>query len=222
MPVSGETSGNPLQTTPFFPNPVSGMFIKDNSGILNLTHPNHSHNGEILINSGGPTVSAAGRLNNGELTLPITNNGILTIGSTADHGATAATVLTPSQAWRNLHFSTPANTGDAAADADPDHDDVMNLLERAFGGNPNEPDRESLPHTDDTAPLLNVIDQKSTAASDLSFVVRESTKLTTPTWEIATGNSVLLEDNGTIQRIRFTAPAGSAERKFLRVKVKGP
>lgn len=144
------------------------------------------------------------------------------IGEGPESGGASATVLTPSQAWRNRHFSTTADTGDAADDADPDHDDVMNLLERAFGGNPNEPDRTIFPHTDDTAPLLSIIYQKSITATDLSFVVQESTNLTTPIWEIASGNSVLVEDNGTIQRIRFTAPVGGAERKFLRVKVTGP
>jgi fibronectin-binding autotransporter adhesin len=84
VPLSSPTSGSALVTTPLFPNPVYGMLIKDNTGTLVLTHPNNSHVGEILIHGGGITVQGAGRLNNGDLAMPIVNNGTLTFNTTAN------------------------------------------------------------------------------------------------------------------------------------------
>lgn len=84
VPLSSPASGNALVTTPLYPNPVSGLFIKENAGTLVLTHPNNSHAGEININAGALTISGAGRLNNGDQAMPIANNGTLTFNTTAD------------------------------------------------------------------------------------------------------------------------------------------
>ena len=56
-PLSSPASGDTLLTSPLYPNPVSGMLIKDNTGTLILTHPNNSHAGEVVINSGTLTVT---------------------------------------------------------------------------------------------------------------------------------------------------------------------
>jgi autotransporter-associated beta strand protein len=82
VPLS--SSGSALVTTPQYPNPVSGMLIKENSGTLVLTNPNNSHAGEVVINGGGLTVGGAGRLNNGDQAMPVVNNGTLTFGTTAN------------------------------------------------------------------------------------------------------------------------------------------
>lgn len=84
VPLSSPASGSALVTSPLYPNPVSGMLIKENTGTLVLTHPNNSHAGEIIINAGGFTVSGAGRLNNGDQAMPVVNNGTLTFNTTAD------------------------------------------------------------------------------------------------------------------------------------------
>ncbi len=84
VPLSSPASGSALVTAPIYPNPVSGMLIKDNTGTLVLTHPNNSYIGEIIINAGGFTVSGAGRLNNGDDPMPIVNNGTLTFNTTGD------------------------------------------------------------------------------------------------------------------------------------------
>lgn len=42
------------------------------------------------------------------------------------------------QAWRQLHFGTMENTGAAGDHADPDNDGLENLVEFAFGLNPND------------------------------------------------------------------------------------
>ena len=47
--------------------------------------------------------------------------------------------LTPLENWRQRHFETATNTGNAANTADPDQDGLVNLVEYAFGLNPLTP-----------------------------------------------------------------------------------
>lgn len=125
----------------------------------------------------------------------------------------------PRETWQQANFGVDWNNPLISGDnADPDNDGVANLLERAFGGDPNASEAGILPLPDDTAPLLSIIYRKSVAATDLVFTVQESMDLVTP-WLPAEGSSTLLDEVNGIQRIRFTAPAAGAERKMLRVRV---
>lgn len=51
-------------------------------------------------------------------------------------GAVGQAATTPIETWRQEKFGFTANTGDAADDADPNHNDIPNLLEYALGGDP--------------------------------------------------------------------------------------
>jgi autotransporter-associated beta strand protein len=84
VPLSSPSSGAALLTTPQYPNPVSGMLIKENTGTLTLTHPNNSYIGEIAINGGTLAVSGAGRLNNGDHHMSLVNNGTLLVDTSAN------------------------------------------------------------------------------------------------------------------------------------------
>jgi autotransporter-associated beta strand protein len=84
VPLSSPASGGALVTAPLYPNPVSGMLIKENTGTLVLTHANNSHAGEIIINGGGLTLSGAGRLNNGDQAMPVVNHATLTFNSASN------------------------------------------------------------------------------------------------------------------------------------------
>ncbi|MES2476601.1 MAG: autotransporter-associated beta strand repeat-containing protein [Verrucomicrobiota bacterium] len=84
VPTSSPSSGAALLTAPQLPNPVSGMFIKENTGTLALAHPNNSSCGEILINGGTLAVTGVGRINNGDHHMPTVNNGTLLIDTTAN------------------------------------------------------------------------------------------------------------------------------------------
>jgi hypothetical protein len=46
-------------------------------------------------------------------------------------------VIPPLQVWRNQHFGTSENTGEAGDSADPDHDGLPNLIEYATGSLPS-------------------------------------------------------------------------------------
>jgi hypothetical protein len=142
----------------------------------------------------------------------------------SDGAATAARtfnviVLSQAETWRRQNFGTPLNTGTAADTADPDGDGITNLLERAFGGNPNAASPGVQPAADPSAALLSITYSKAIAATDLTFTVQESPDLSPGSWITASGSSSILGNNGTVQTIRFTAPAGAAAKKFLRLQV---
>jgi autotransporter-associated beta strand protein len=84
VPLSSDTSGAALQTAPVFPNPVAGLFIKENTGTLVLTHPNNSHVGETIINGGIFRLDGAGRINNGDTPMPVTINSTLDLNTTGN------------------------------------------------------------------------------------------------------------------------------------------
>lgn len=145
------------------------------------------------------------------------------------HGPTGVTllytpsaVLTPHEQWLQTHFgadwNNPAIAGD---DVDGDSDGVPNLLERAFGGNPKLAESNLLPRHDAGSPLFSMIYRKAIAAADLSFEVQESTAMDAP-WIPASGSGVVTGDDGMVQSIRFTRPAGDSPRLFLRVLVTRP
>ncbi len=154
----------------------------------------------------------------------ITSYGAFSLQQTATAVALHFTpILTPHEAWLQTHFGASWSDALIAADtADPDGDNVPNLLERAFGGNPNVRESNLIPTTDNTAPVISIIYKKANAATDLTFTILESPTLASGTWTTATGTGTPLSNDGTVQSIRFTAPAGASTAKFLRVQVTRP
>ncbi|MCB1131365.1 MAG: hypothetical protein KDN05_09570, partial [Verrucomicrobiae bacterium] len=130
----------------------------------------------------------------------------------------SATPMTPAQSWRMAHFETLDNTGDAADGADPEKDGISNLLERAFGGDPNEPDTQILPRVDPTMPALSMIYQFSLDATDLTIFVQENAVLQ-GAWSPAAGSSGIIGVSGGIRTMRFTRPMGDDTATFLRIGV---
>lgn len=141
-------------------------------------------------------------------------------GESANSPQVAVTLRTAAQSWRQTHFGTVNNSGDAADSADPDGDGVVNLLERAFAGDPRAADASILPRIDYASTPLSVVYRKSTAATDLVFQVEESADFSA--WSAAAGSSVIVGETTGLQTIRHTRPVGPDARLFVRVKVSQP
>jgi chitodextrinase len=56
--------------------------------------------------------------------------------ATTWQGAVGQSATTPIETWRQSKFGTTSNSGDAADDADPNHNGIINLMEYALGGEP--------------------------------------------------------------------------------------
>lgn len=128
-----------------------------------------------------------------------------------------ATALTAAQFWRQTYFGTTTNTGNAADTADPDKDGVVNLLERALGGNPTVANPSILPAIDPTVPLLSIIYTRAKGFSDLTLTVQESSDQTMGSWSTATGTETVT-DLGATERVKLTVAPGNTNHKFLRVQ----
>ncbi len=134
---------------------------------------------------------------------------------------TALLPISPAETWREQHFQITANTGDAADDADPDHDGVINLLERAFGLDPNRSDAAAAHHqaTNDGGFLILTY-QRSLAATDLEFQVEWSTDLAT--WHQTGVTDNLVSPGTTTETREAKVPLSTMDpaRAFLRIRVK--
>ncbi len=91
----------------------------DAVGVTSLTYSQNSGT-SFPIGTTSVTVTATDAANN---------------SGTANFTVTV-TALTAAQSWRNLYFSTINNSGNAADNADPNNNGIVNLVEYALGGNP--------------------------------------------------------------------------------------
>ncbi|MDZ4401671.1 M6 family metalloprotease domain-containing protein [Prosthecobacter sp.] len=128
----------------------------------------------------------------------------------------------PVTSWRQQHFLTTANTGDAADDADPDHDGKSNLLEFATGAGPNTASSATENIEPPEGGLVEFLyTRNKLAMAELTFQVEWADNLLGP-WSSAGVVETILSDNGLIQQVRATFPAGTSGRRFAWLKVTRP
>ena len=120
--------------------------------------------------------------------------------------------------WRQTHFGSTANTGNAADGADPDQDGLPNLLEYALNLSPNAASRAPAA-VQAAGGNLEYTYTRGTAAFNggTTFQVEWSDDLST--WFTTGVVESLLSDNGTHQQVKATLPAGSGGRRFVRLRV---
>jgi hypothetical protein len=128
------------------------------------------------------------------------------------------TTLTMTQGWRQTHFGSTANSGNAADAADPDRDGLPNLLEYALNLSPNAASRATTA-VQAAGGNLEYTYTRGTAAYNggMTFQVEWSDDLST--WFTTGVVESLISDDGTHQQVKATLPAGSAGRRFVRLRV---
>jgi hypothetical protein len=120
--------------------------------------------------------------------------------------------------WRQTHFGSTATSGSAADNADPDHDGLPNLLEYALNLPPNAASRVSAAVQTAGGNLEYTYTRGSAAYNaGTAFQVEWSDDLTT--WSTARVVESLLRDDGTLQQVKATLPAGTGGRRFVRLRV---
>ena len=131
----------------------------------------------------------------------------------------AVTVLSNQEAWRQIHFNTIADAGNAANSADPDSDGLNNLLEFATGTLPAIPDASIVSLTRSADTIDFTYRRSHAAAADgVEFVVEWSNSLSNG-WSPGdvTQSPVPDSDNGVSTLWKATLPAG-ADQRFVRLK----
>ncbi len=137
-------------------------------------------------------------------------------GYSAEVSATPANAQTAIQAWRQTHFGTSANSGNAANTADPDGDGQSNLLEYALGTNPNV--AGALPVTVGRSGDFLTLSFSHSGDSTLVYKIETSSDLTG--WSTAH----TYEPFGVAGSKTYTdnVAVNSQARRFLRLVVTAP
>jgi hypothetical protein len=117
-------------------------------------------------------------------------------------------ILTALESWRVPYFNTSSNTGDAADDADPDHDGLTNFAEFAFGLSPVDRASNALPEFGHTGTAFSVVFNAPEGREDVIYGVEWSPDMQTGTW-------TKIPDTGSAGHHVFNLP-GSETRRFVR------
>lgn len=135
--------------------------------------------------------------------------------------------ILPLRPWENWVSTNwlPATASDVAgANADPDGDGLVNVLEYAFGNDPNVALRTNVPAfsfaTEGGTNYGELSYTWSTNATDVALSVVAASNLTGAAWNNLT-NVVSVITNGTTERItvRDSVPVPSAATRFYRLQV---
>ncbi|MFN0125683.1 MAG: hypothetical protein ACKV19_03230 [Verrucomicrobiales bacterium] len=112
--------------------------------------------------------------------------------------------------WRQQNFGTTENTGNAANTANPDGDGVMNLLEYAYGMNPNAPDRQLLPVPSYNGSTMVASFNSPAGVDDILYGAESSTNLI---------NWSPLTDGGAGRLHTFVSPVSATGEIYMRLRV---
>jgi phosphatidylinositol-3-phosphatase len=145
----------------------------------------------------------------------------------------AITILeTPYSLWRAAHFGALANSPLADAQADPDGDGALNLLEYAFGSDPHSARSKPSIQIVPDANHLKISFDRSLAATDLTYTVQVSSDLATwsdgssysasanvPTNTNTTESSRI--SDGAVEHIVVTdnSPFSASATRFMRLRI---
>ena len=144
-------------------------------------------------------------------------------------GAVPSTTLTisepPFQGWQFSQFAAKANNPSVADDnADPDHDGMVNLLEYALGGDPNQPSPAPMPvisHINISGTdYLTLTYTKDVTKTDVVYQAQASMNLGTGSWTDISDD--LMGTSGNIETHRAKIAVGGGGFKFLRLQVTRP
>jgi kumamolisin len=130
---------------------------------------------------------------------------------------TTVIALTPSQAWRYEYFGTTADSGNAADNANPSGDGIVNLLKYALGLNPLTPTATNV--TGDTSTgYLRLTVPKNPNATDIIYAVQVTSNLADPGSWTAAGTTVD-QNTSTLLQVQDNTAVNEAEPRFIRLQI---
>lgn len=112
--------------------------------------------------------------------------------------------------WKIAHFGSIANAQSLGADgADPDNDGLSNLLEYALNADPMKADASGLTSSSVENGSLTFTYNRLKNAPDITYHLLSSSNLAA--WTEPTVTETILSDDGQVQRVKATFPAGGAQ-----------
>jgi len=131
--------------------------------------------------------------------------------------------ITPIGTWRQTYFGTAQNSGNAANDADPAGDGLVNIVAYAFGLNPLISNPNPLSATQIGTNFAVVFTRPHPAPTDISYVPEVTSDLASGLWNSGPGytsQTVTDNDNGT-ETVTVTdlAPINPTEADFMRILI---
>lgn len=123
------------------------------------------------------------------------------------------------EAWRMGYFGSPDNSGPGADFNDPDSDGIVNRLEFATASDPTltSPPIGKLLKNGST--LEFTYTRRKEALEEMTFR-REFSETLTGTWSNLGGTvETVLSDDGIVQEVKTTVPAGPTGKRFVRLRV---
>jgi hypothetical protein len=178
-----------------------------------------------------PVTFADANLASTTATFPVPGVYLLQLTATNNLAETSApiavTVVPPPAAfdsWLALHFGPAPDPADADELADPDHDDLPNLIEFATGSNPTAPNKTPVSLTNHEAVLELVYPQSHAAVAEGTTFQVEWSDLLAGGWSTAgVSQSAIPESDTDVARSwKATVPKGTNGTRFLRLRIRKP
>ncbi len=140
--------------------------------------------------------------------------------STSTSATVTVAVASAIEGWRQTHFGTTANAGNAADFADPDSDGLSNLLEYASGRDPNLADATPIATLDKTGDGLRLtLTYTRVADPDLVYTVQGTDDLAgTPVWATIASSTGSANVAGPVT-VTDTQLISATPHRFLRLDV---
>lgn len=126
------------------------------------------------------------------------------------------------EAWRAFYFDEIANTGNAADAATPQGDGLANLVKFALGMDPTVPGVNPAVLVRDGAVLEFTCPRSVAALGKCTLIFEWSDTLADGSWSSTGVSQQILSDDGILQQVKAIIPAGSGDRRFVRMRVTNP
>jgi hypothetical protein len=210
----------------------AAMWLWDRTNVFSAT-PGTALNGTVDVaglNTGTYTATwwdtfGAGAISN--FTFTVTGPNVPVTLTTPPIFRSIALYILPSPSplstWRQTHFGTSQNSGNAADTADPDHDGIINILEYAFGLDPNSPNPNPISFAPVGDHLTITFKRPHPAPADLVYTPQVAGDLSSGIWNSGPSyTSQTVTDNGDgTETVVVTdlAPMSSTPVHFLRILI---
>ena len=214
--------------------PPAGMSINSMSGngwTYNATNQTCTRSDSLAAGASYPPVTVNVTFNTNAAT-ELTNTASITGGgdanpsnNTSSDAVTLTAALPPIEAWRQLHFGSPENTGQGSDLNIVANDGMPNLMKYALGINPTTPGASAAPTGTRQGGLLKLTFTRRRDATDITYRV-EGTSDPTTDWTTLYSSAQTPYEGGQNESSPVTVsdnpPSGTPTKRFMRLKVTRP